>query len=90
VAAGITDQKMSRKTRLGLLRDLRDALETGSEVSQVLRSEIAHYFGSLWNAKIALKTDPKLLSGWSKRKIVNYPSPEAPLQRETGLRNWTA
>jgi hypothetical protein len=77
---------MSRKTRLGLLRDLRDALETGSEVSQV----VAHYFGSLWNAKIALKTDPKLLSGWSKRKIVNYPSPEAPLQRETGLRNWTA
>jgi hypothetical protein len=32
--------------------------------------ELEYYFGSLRNAKGALKTDPKLLSGWSKRKIV--------------------
>jgi hypothetical protein len=59
-----------RKTRLGLLRELREAVESGSEISRVLRSEIAHYFGSLGNAKIALKTNTKLLSGWSKPKII--------------------
>jgi hypothetical protein len=29
-----------------------------------------YYFGSLRNAKIALKTDAKLLSSWSTRKII--------------------
>jgi hypothetical protein len=32
--------------------------------------ELEYYFGSLRNAKAALKTDPKLLSGWSKWKII--------------------
>jgi hypothetical protein len=59
-----------RRTRLGLLRDLRDTVESKSEISQALRSEIEYYFGSLRYAKVALKTDAKLLSGWSKRKIV--------------------
>jgi hypothetical protein len=68
IAAGIT--VISRRTRPSLLRDLRDAVESRSHVSQALRSEIAYYFGSLRNAKIALKTDAKLLSGWSRRKIV--------------------
>jgi hypothetical protein len=68
IAAGIT--VISRRTRLSLLRDLRDAVESRSHVSQALRSEIAYYFGSLRNAKIALKTDAKLLSGWSKPKII--------------------
>ena len=53
-----------------MLRDLRDALESRSDISQALRLEIAHYFGSLRNAKIALKTNSKLLSGWSKPKII--------------------
>ncbi len=60
-----------RKTRLGLLRELRDALESRSNTSEALRSEIAYYFRSLHSAKIALKTDAKLLSGWSKSKIIN-------------------
>ena len=59
-----------RKTRFGLLRELRDAVESRSNIPQALRSEIAYYFGSLRNAKVALKTDAKLLGGWSKRKIV--------------------
>ncbi len=59
-----------RKTRLGLLRELREAVESGSKISRALRSEIAYYFGSLRDAKIALKTNPKVLSGWSKRKII--------------------
>jgi hypothetical protein len=69
-AAGTTNEGTARKTRLGLLRELRDAVETRSDISQALRSVIEHYFGSLRNAKMALKTDAKLLSGWSKRKII--------------------
>jgi hypothetical protein len=54
IAAGNTE--ISRKTRLGLLRALRDAVESRSAISRALRSEIEYYFGSLGNAKIALKT----------------------------------
>jgi hypothetical protein len=68
--AGLTDEKIPRRTKLGLLRELRDAVESKSEISQALRSKIEYYFGNLRNAKIALKTDAKLLSGWSKRKIL--------------------
>ena len=68
IAAGIA--VIPSRTRLGLLRELRDAVESRSEISQALRSEIEQYFGSLRNAKIALKTDAKLMSGWSKRKII--------------------
>jgi hypothetical protein len=53
-----------------LLRELRDAVESRSAISQALRSEIKYYFGSLRNAKVALQTDAKLLSGWSKHKII--------------------
>ena len=70
IAAGIVKKEIPRKNRLGLLRDLRDAVESGSDISQAQHSEIAYYFGSFRNAKIALKTDAKLLNGWSKRKIV--------------------
>jgi hypothetical protein len=69
-AAGITNKAVLRRTRLGLLRQLHEAVESGKNPSQALSSEIAHYFGSLRKARIALKTDAKLLSGWSKRKIV--------------------
>jgi len=68
IAAGIT--VISRRTRLGLLRELRDAVETRSEVSPTLRSKIEYYFGSLRAAQIALKTDRRLLNGWSKPKII--------------------
>jgi hypothetical protein len=54
------------------LRELRDALESRSNTSEALRSEIADYFRSLHSAKIALKTDAKLLSGWSKSKIMAH------------------
>jgi hypothetical protein len=69
-ATGLTDKKIPRRTKLGLLRELRDAMGSRSAISQTLRSEIEYYFGSLRSAKIALKTDAKLLSGWSKRKII--------------------
>jgi hypothetical protein len=45
-------------------------VESGSDISQAQRSEIAYYFGSLRNAKNALKTDQRLLNGWSKPKII--------------------
>jgi hypothetical protein len=70
LAAGLTDEEIPRRTKLGLLRALRDAVESRSAISQALRSEIEYDFGSLGNAKIALKTNAKLLSGWSKGKIV--------------------
>jgi hypothetical protein len=86
-AAGIT--AIPRKTRLGLLRVLREAVESRSEISQTLRSEIEHYFGSVRHAKIALKTDAKLLSGWSNRTIITLPCSEAPFEGETQLRSCT-
>jgi len=67
-AAGI--KNIPRQTRLGLLRSLRDAIETGNEISATLRSALEYYFGNLTNAKIAMKTDKRFLSGWSKRKII--------------------
>jgi hypothetical protein len=69
ISAGVI--AIPRRTRLGLLRELRDAIEARIEVSKELRAEINYYFGNLRNAKLALKTDAKLLSGWSKRKIVS-------------------
>jgi len=51
---------------------LRDALEQHSEndLPEKLKLHAAYYFGSLRKAKAALKTDHKLLGGWSKAK--NY------------------
>ena len=73
-AAGITKQipKKLYKGRLGTLRSLRDALETRhrATIPPVLKSQAAYYFGSLRNALAALKKDEKLLSGWSKQKII--------------------
>jgi hypothetical protein len=73
-AAGITKQvpKKQHKSRLGTLRSLRDVVETRSKaaIPAVLRSQAVYYFGSVRNALAALKTDEKLLSGWSKQKII--------------------
>jgi hypothetical protein len=62
--------RVPRRFRLHLLVQLRDVMESGKEISKGLRSEIDYYFGSLQNAKLAVKTDKRLLNGWSKRKIV--------------------
>jgi hypothetical protein len=56
IACGITNKKqIPGKNRFGLLRDLRDTLEARGDISQALRSEVEYYFGSLRNAKTALK-----------------------------------
>jgi hypothetical protein len=59
-------------SRLGILRELRDALERGSkdDIPQMLRLQATHYFGSLRNAFSAMKRDQRLLRGWSKKKIL--------------------
>jgi len=76
VAAGINKEQASTsiyKSRPDTLRALRDALENGSkdDISQPLRLQAAHYFGSLRNALTAMKTDQRLLRGWSRRKIIS-------------------
>jgi hypothetical protein len=70
-AAGIIKKLAPRP--LVILRELRDALETGSkdDIPQALRLQAAHYFGSLRNAFITLKKDQRLLLGWSKQKIIS-------------------
>jgi hypothetical protein len=74
-AAGITKQvpRKLHKGRLGTLRTLRDVVETHprATIPSVLKSQAAYYFGSLRNARAALKTDERLLNGWSKQKIVS-------------------
>src|SRR5262245_51412228 len=73
-AAGITKQapKKLHKSRLSTLRSLRDVVETHAKaaIPAGLKSQAAYYFGSLRKALAALKTDKKLLSGWSKQKII--------------------
>ena len=73
-AAGITKQvpKKLHKSRLGTLRSLRNVIERRSRatIPPVLKSQAAYYFGSLKNPMAALRTDERLLAGWSKQKIV--------------------
>jgi hypothetical protein len=76
VAAGINKKQASTsvyKSRPDILRALRDALENGSKdnIPEVLRLQAAHYFGSLEKALTAIKTDQRLLRGWSKHKIIS-------------------
>jgi hypothetical protein len=56
------------KSRPGILRELRDVLETRSkdDIPQALRLHAVHYFGSLRNALFALKKDQRVLCGWNK------------------------
>jgi hypothetical protein len=70
VAVGINHKESSGTTPLGLLRELCEGVEGKRDISTALRSEIAYYFGSLRKAKLALKTDPRILNGWSKAKII--------------------
>ena len=75
-AAGITNNQSPTNlynSRLGILRELRNALESRSKggIPQPLRLQAAHYFGSLRNALTAVKTDQRLLRGWIKQKIIS-------------------
>jgi hypothetical protein len=71
IAAGVIKNEIPRKTRLGLLRELRDLMEqSNAAIPEQLKIYLTHYFGSLRNAIAALNTDRKLLGGWSKRKII--------------------
>ena len=75
-AAGINNKQASTsvyKSRPETLRALRDALENGSkdDIPQPLRLRAAHYFGTLQKALTAMKTDQRLLRGWSKQKIIS-------------------
>ena len=75
LAAGINKKEASTnvyKSRPGILRELRDALETHSkdDIPQALRLQVVHYFGSLRNAFSAMKKDRRFLGGWSKQKII--------------------
>jgi hypothetical protein len=72
IAAGLDVRDSPHDGRRGVLRALRDALEQHSEndLPEKLKLHAAYYFGSLRKAKAALKTDHKLLGGWSKAKII--------------------
>jgi hypothetical protein len=74
-AAGITKNQSPNNlynSRLGILRELRDALEKGQkdDIPQAQRLQATHYFGSLRNAFSAMKKDQRLLHGWSNKKII--------------------
>ena len=68
LAAGIEVPDSPHGGRLRVLRALRDALKEHSEndFSEKLKLHAVYYFGSLRKAKAALKTDRRVLAGWSK------------------------
>jgi hypothetical protein len=69
----ITVPKNTNLGRLGTLRALRDALDAGTsrdKMPQELKLQAAYYFGSLPKAITALRTERKITSGWSTRKII--------------------
>jgi hypothetical protein len=72
VAAGIRVPDSTHDGRRGVLRALRDALEQHSEsdLPEKLKLHAVYYFGSLRKAKAALKTDRRVLAGWSGAKII--------------------
>ena len=73
LAAGIRQgPRKVHKSRLGILRELRDILERGSkkDIPQALSLAATQYFGSLQKALVALKKDQRLSRGWCKEKII--------------------
>jgi hypothetical protein len=72
MAPGVTKRPIPRKTRLGLLRELRGRKERGAPIPEVLKVYLAYYFGSLQKAERELKTNRKLLNGWSHSKIIAF------------------
>ena len=88
VAAGIRHApKTIYKSRLDVLRELRDLLEKDSktEIPQALSLAATQYFGSLKKALVALKKDQRVLRGWSKQKINQCSFTDAPLQEDATL-----
>jgi hypothetical protein len=86
VAAGIEVPESPRDGRRGVLRALRDALEKHSEnnIPPRLKLHAAYYFGSLAKAVAALKTDRRILAGWSKIKITTILNRMHTAKRELG------
>jgi len=62
---------LAGRSRIDVLCKLREAMESGQAISNILSAELEYYFGSVEKAKDALKTDKRLLNRWSKQKILN-------------------
>ena len=69
IAAGI--KPVPKRSRFGLLRNLRDVLQARKKIPEVLRTDLKYYFGSVKAAKLGLKTESRFANGWSKQKIVD-------------------
>lgn len=70
-AAGLPTEKRPGVSRLGLLRALRDIRESESkEIPEPLKLQAEQYFGSVRKAMAELKTNRKVINGWSKPKII--------------------
>jgi hypothetical protein len=74
IAVGIITKEFANKIHsspLGVLKVLRDVLETSSKdnIPEILRIQAELYFGSLRKAIVALKKHQRLRRGWSKLKI---------------------
>ena len=72
IAAGLEVPDSPHGGRHGVLRALRDALKQHSrnDLPEKLKMHAAYYFGSLRKAKAALKTDRRILAGWSRAKVI--------------------
>ena len=70
ITAGLMKRSIPRLTRLGLLHELGDLTERKAELPARLKLHLEHYFGSVGKAERELKTNPKILNGWSKPKII--------------------
>ena len=71
-AEGIEIPKPPYISRLAVLRALRNFLDRHSmhDIPHALRVAADYYVGSLEKAIAELKTDPKILAGWSTAKIL--------------------
>jgi hypothetical protein len=71
-AAGVPAIQTIKKTRLGILIELRDLRESHSknEIPTALKQQVDHYFGSLRKAVAESKKDRRVVNGWSKPKIL--------------------
>ena len=72
LVAGIEVPDSPHDGRRGVLRALREALVQHSEnnLSEKLKLHAVYYFGSMRKAKAALRTDRRVLAGWSTVKII--------------------
>ena len=69
-AAGIKIPSYAHGGRLGILRALHDLDgHSKNDVPQPLTSCAVYYFGSLQKAMVAAKSEPRIVSAWSKAKI---------------------